>query len=69
MKATLKYDLTNDEDEFKLAVNSMDMALALSTIYHELVSKYRSSGKTDALLDEIIQVYEDRNIFKIIEGI
>jgi len=69
MKATLKYDLTNDEDDFNLAVNSGEMGAALFEIFHELVFKYRAAGDVNDLLDEIVEVYERYHILKIIDGI
>ena len=69
MKATLKYDLTNDKDDFNLAVNSGEMGAALFKIFHELVFKYRAAGDVNDLLDEIVEVYERYHILKIIDGI
>ena len=69
MKATLEYDLTNDGDDFKLAVNSGEMGAALFKIFHELVFKYRAAGDVNDLLDEIVEVYERYHILKIIDGI
>jgi hypothetical protein len=64
MKATLEFNLPEDESTFRKAVNGPDMASALYEINEYLrgVDKYDTGDKIDEIRDKFFRILEDNSI-------